>query len=122
MERLDCCNVGIFDLGCELVGQCEQHLQRHDAAEVAASIDAALHRLLVDTGLPLERILAVGVSSPGVVDAETGTVIRAANMGWQDVPLRSVLEAAIKLPVFVDNETNLSALGEYRYGKLSGQC
>jgi N-acetylglucosamine repressor len=120
MERLDCCNVGLFDLGCELVQQTEQHLSSTRPPDVAAAIGAAYQQLLSVTGLAPEQILAAGVSSPGVVAADTGTVVRAAKMGWHDVPLGRVLETALSLPVFVDNETNLSALGEYRFGRYRG--
>jgi predicted NBD/HSP70 family sugar kinase len=120
MEHLDCCNVGLFDLGCELVCQREQHLRSTGPQDIAAAVGESLHGLLAESGLARDQLLAAGVSSPGVVAADTGTVVRAAKMGWHDVPLRRVLEAALDIPVFVDNETNLSALGEYRYGRYRG--
>jgi predicted NBD/HSP70 family sugar kinase len=43
----------------------------------------------------------------------TGRVIKAANLaGWTNVPLREVIEARFKVPVLVDNDANMAALGE----------
>lgn len=58
--------------------------------------------------------LAVGV--PGLVDQATGTLLVAPNLGWQDVPVGNILRESFDAPVFVDNEANLAALGEYYFG------
>ncbi|HEY5910275.1 MAG TPA: ROK family protein, partial [Verrucomicrobiae bacterium] len=48
------------------------------------------------------------------VDFEAGTVIFAPNLeGWKDVPLKKDLEKQIEVPVFVENDCNISALGVY---------
>lgn len=59
---------------------------------------------------------AVGVGSPGPLDPDTGVVHRSPNLGWHDVPLKKKLEKILGLPVLVDNDANLAALGEYRFG------
>jgi glucokinase-like ROK family protein len=58
--------------------------------------------------------LAVGV--PGLVDQVSGDLLFAPNMGWRDVPLRTILRESLEVPVFVDNEANMAALGEYYFG------
>jgi predicted NBD/HSP70 family sugar kinase len=57
----------------------------------------------------------VGVSLPGRVDA-TGRLVFAPNLGWRDVDLRQMLEAATELPVNVENAANACALGEVWFG------
>jgi glucokinase len=42
-------------------------------------------------------------------------------MGWQDVPLRALLEAEFKVPAAVDNDVNLAAIGEHNAGVAQGQ-
>lgn len=58
--------------------------------------------------------LVVGV--PGSVNLKEGIVISAPNIGWNNVPLKEILEAKIGLPVFIDQDTKLAAWGEYIYG------
>jgi glucokinase-like ROK family protein len=63
--------------------------------------------------------LALGV--PGLVDEASGTLLFAPNLAWQNVPLRDVLSKAFEgVPVFVDNEANMAALGENLYGAAKG--
>lgn len=68
---------------------------------------------------------AIGLSIPGHVDSRAGVVRWAPNFGeeiggvfhyWKDVPIREPLKKYIDLPLFMDNDANLAALGEYRYG------
>lgn len=58
----------------------------------------------------------IGVSLPGRVDA-SGRLVFAPNLGWRDVDLRQMLEAATDLPVNVENAANACALGEVWFGR-----
>jgi len=64
-----------------------------------------------DSDLTLERVKAVGIGAPGAVKHETGEVIFAPNLDWHDVPLRKELEKQLGLPVYVENDGNVCALG-----------
>jgi predicted NBD/HSP70 family sugar kinase len=67
-------------------------------------------------------VLGLTVGVPALVDRE-GTVVLAAGLGWRDVPLRADLVAALgrpAFPVLVDNDANLGALAEHRYGAYAG--
>ena len=55
---------------------------------------------------------AVGIGVPSVVEFATGRVKWSMNVKLADVPLRTVLEERLGLPVFVDNDTNCAALAE----------
>ncbi|WP_232667713.1 ROK family transcriptional regulator [Pseudonocardia sp. TRM90224] len=83
------------------------------AAGPEVGLDAlALHveRFALDQG---KRLLAVGVGLPGPVQFPAGTVRVPARMpGWKDFPLRERLAQRLGLPVAVDNDTSLIALGE----------
>jgi glucokinase len=59
-----------------------------------------------------ETLAAVGIGIPSVVEFETGRVRTSANIPLQDVPLRHVLEDALGVPVFVDNDATVAALAE----------
>jgi glucokinase len=66
---------------------------------------------------------AVGVGSAGQIDHVRGTVIYAdENLpGWTGMALRAHLEAALALPVEVDNDVNAMALAEATYGAAAGR-
>ena len=61
-------------------------------------------------------VFGIGLGVPGLVDESTGTLLFAPNLGWRDVPLRKIFEAEFNVPVYVDNEANLAALGETYFG------
>ncbi len=73
---------------------------------------------LVSKQFSRARFAAVGVSLPGLIDRETGSIVSSPNLEWNDVPVRSLLQARLKLPVFVENDANAAAFSELWYGPL----
>jgi glucokinase len=67
------------------------------------------------------RLVAVGVSFGGPVDAAAGTVKLSHHVpGWEDTPLREQLQAAFGVPAVVENDANAAALGEWKFGAGQG--
>jgi glucokinase-like ROK family protein len=62
------------------------------------------------------RHLGIGLGVPGLVDFGEGCLVFAPNLGWRDVPLREIWGRRFDLPVYVENEANAAALGEYYFG------
>jgi len=64
------------------------------------------------------EVVGVGVGSPGKVDSTSGVVHDAVNLGWKKVGLSAEISRRLgsALPVFIQKDTNLSALGEYYFG------
>lgn len=61
---------------------------------------------------------AIGIGVPSVVNRKTGVVYNVQNIaGWDEVPLKEILEEEFSLPVFVDNDANCFAYGEKIFGK-----
>jgi glucokinase-like ROK family protein len=82
-----------------------------------AQADELLRTLLKKAGIPLERLLAIGVGVPGPVQSEAGTVIAPPIMpGWDRYPIRERLEEIWACPVSLNNDAELGALGEWAYG------
>ncbi len=73
---------------------------------------------LVKTQYPRARFGAVGVSVPGLIDRDTGTVEVSPNLEWENVPVREILEKRLGLPVFVENDANAAAFSELWYGPV----
>lgn len=67
------------------------------------------------------EILGLGIGTPGLVDSVNGIVYDLTNIpGWKNVNLRKILEKEFGLRVFVDNDVNLMALGEWACGRAKG--
>jgi glucokinase-like ROK family protein len=81
--------------------------------ERAEAIVRAALEIGKDRGL---RSLGIGVGVPGLVDVQQGSLVFAPNLHWRDVPLRQMWTQRFNLSVFVENEANAAALGEYYFG------
>lgn len=66
------------------------------------------------------KIRMVGVGVPGVTLRDTGVVVWAPGLGWRDYPLLEILQERLGLPVFLENDANLAALGEWGFGAGKG--
>jgi glucokinase-like ROK family protein len=110
--------VGLMDLEARWVGQ--ERIKVPERGEPQAFVDniaAGLDRLVQKTGVNGSRILGMGVSVPGPVDSESGTVFHPPNLpGWGEVPLKSRLEEELRLAVKVEKDANVAALGEKWFG------
>ncbi|MFG2197127.1 ROK family protein [Streptomyces sp. NPDC048639] len=68
-----------------------------------------------------EAASAAGVAVPGIIDVGTGTAVYAANLGWRDVPLRSLLvERLGGIPVALGHDVRTGGLAERRIGAGQG--
>jgi glucokinase len=68
-----------------------------------------------------DDVKAIGIGVPSVVDVELGIVYDVVHIpSWKEVHLKEILEKKYKLPVFVNNDANCFALGEYYFGKGKG--
>src|SRR5579864_4174407 len=57
--------------------------------------------------------LGAGIGVPGIIDMETGTLRKSANLpGWSDYPVRAEIERRLGARVFLENDANVAALGE----------
>ncbi|NQT90805.1 MAG: ROK family protein, partial [Candidatus Omnitrophica bacterium] len=85
------------------------------------SRDGLIKEILKETqsliGKDKSRVLGVGVGVPGQVDYKKGLIYNLTNVkGWKRVPLKAILKKGLGLPVYVDNDANVAALGEAEWG------
>jgi glucokinase len=67
------------------------------------------------------EVLAISVGAPGQVDPDEGMIIAAPNIaGWTNLYLKRKLEEYFLVPVFLNNDANLGALGEWKFGAAQG--
>ncbi len=67
-----------------------------------------------------QTLRGIGVGVPGLTNADEGIVAYAPSLGWRDLPLREILSARFTAPVFIENDVNLAALGEWGFGAGRG--
>jgi len=82
-----------------------------------------MSRRLCEVGeIPFDRIEAVGLGLPGVVDNAAGLFVQNPNMPFRDknVPLREMFHKEWDVPVFLANDANSAAVGEYWAGAAKG--
>lgn len=115
-------SVGLADLTGRLLAQQEE------PADVIAGPEGPLGRieelfakLLAEQPSGAPPLWGIGVGVLGPVDAATGRPVPLTKMpGWGDHPVRKRFVDRFDVPVWVDNEVNLMALGEYRGGRGRG--
>ncbi|MEH2377008.1 ROK family protein [Nostoc sp.] len=95
--------------------------RRLSPASADVSTDLEIMRSLIYSLLEDAKPAAIGVSFGGPVDASTGTVRLSHHVaGWENIPLKGLLEDEFGVPVGVDNDANIAALGEHRFGAGQG--
>ena len=84
-------------------------------------IKRTIYDLLSEQGLEASAILRLGVSCGGPLDRVRGIIQSPPNLpSWEDVPLKSILEAEFKAECLVENDANAGAVAEYRFGAGKG--
>jgi predicted NBD/HSP70 family sugar kinase len=110
---------------CDLTGTIrarqDVELRGADAERALAAVDELRDALVSATGLPGELIHGVVVGVPGVTGAADGTLQLAANVpGLEGRPFEAELEERLGLPITLENDINLAALGERELGVARG--
>ncbi len=77
--------------------------------------------LAKEASISWKEIQGIGVGLPGFLDIPGGVVKYMTNLGWTDIPIRDQLESAWKVPVKIDNDANVAALGEVWSGVGTGE-
>ncbi|RLV09891.1 transcriptional regulator [Streptomyces griseocarneus] len=93
-------------------------------ASAAQGFDRAEHlvkRLIAEAGIDTAKIVGVGLGVPGPLDMASGTLGSTAILpGWAGTNPRDELASRLSVPVYVDNDANLGALGELVWGAGRG--
>src|SRR5215831_16570850 len=106
---------GVFDHSLDCVGSAKLSTKSQRGVDkVVERIARCIQDAVDEADLSMKQVAGVGLGAPGAVDYESGTVIFAPNLeGWKEVPLKKDLEKLLGVPVFVENDCNIAALGVY---------
>lgn len=81
----------------------------------------AVQQALDEAGTTLDQIAGIGIGAPGPLNSHTGVVYAPPNLpGWESVPLGDIFFEKFNVPIFVENDANAAALGEYMFGAGQG--
>ncbi|GAA0189637.1 ROK family protein [Glutamicibacter creatinolyticus] len=104
--------VGVADMSRKILSIREVRIDVGQGVD--ATLDtlwAALRQVAAEDG---GQLLAVGLCLPGPVDVERGVVVSPSRMpGWHNQPVAEMARQKMGIPVNMDNDANLAALGEY---------
>lgn len=108
----------LADLNGQIIESRTERMECGDGGvEQLIQLISALHAKAHSLGVPVR---GVGVGAPSIVQYPEGIVVWSPTLGWRNLPLRNLLQDALHLPVFVENEVNLIALGESWRGVAQG--
>ncbi|GAB7037947.1 MULTISPECIES: ROK family glucokinase [Catenuloplanes] len=102
---------GVVDPHGEVLAQTRRETPADDVAETRDVIIDVVRELAAG-----HAITAVGIGAAGFVDAGRSTVLFAPNLAWRDEPLQKYISDATGLPVVVENDANVAAWAEFRFG------
>ena len=115
--------VAVGDLSQEVLAEREMPLDADACAEdgFAAAI-RLLQRALGDIDVRRQDVVAVGMGVPGPIDTTTGEMASSSILpGWTGVRAADAFGEYLGMPVLVDNDANLGALGEFTRGAARGR-
>lgn len=108
--------IAVLNLSGKIINKIAFDTQKHISGDIVQTIAKQVNNILKESGLEIEQILGVGVGVPGITDVDNGIVIDAPSLNWKLTPLKSQLETLLKCPVYIDNDVNIAALGEWWKG------
>lgn len=84
--------------------------------ELVSTMADMTRELAAKGGVELGEIASVGVGVPGAVEIHSGSLLYSCNLPLRNVPLRRLFHKHLRMPLYIENDANCAALGEYYVG------
>ncbi len=105
----------------EIVTEAREHVHAEGGPPAVLSQIRAGIAKLRSSLQPSDSLAGIAIGVPGGVDPQTGKVLDANNLpGWREVDMGRALEEAFQIPVYLDNDANMAAIGERWRGVARG--
>ncbi len=88
--------------------------------ELVAVIISCINDLIKKSGVSWDNIDSIGIGSPGTIDIDNGIVVRAGNLPFRNTPVVKYLSDEFSKKVYIDNDANCAAWGEFNAGIAKG--
>jgi predicted NBD/HSP70 family sugar kinase len=114
--------VELFDLAMSVLATVVYPIETpKPAPELAVKyVLQGLDAVIAQAGVPVDRVLGLGVAVAGVVEGPADAVVHAQTLGWDGVPLGAMLAAGTNIPIQVDNGANTLGQAEMWFGAGRG--
>lgn len=115
--------IALADSSLTVVSEHEMPLARdHRSDNEIRRVGMLVADMLDNVSAERDELLTVAVAVSAPMDAASGMVARPGILrGWEGIAIGEAVERTLRVPVSVDNSSNLSALAEHRMGALRGQ-
>lgn len=90
------------------------------ASDIMADMAAMSLEAAARADIPFENVKSIGIGAPGTANKQSGIMEVAVNLFWEMVPLRDAVSQLLKRPVYIENDANAAAYGEYIAGVARG--
>ena len=88
--------------------------------EIADDMARMALEAVKNANLTIDQIEWIGVGTPGIANSETGIIEYSNNLGFKDTPMVKYIQETIDKPVFIENDANAAAYGEFVAGAAKG--
>lgn len=114
--------IELFDLTLRKLAAVEKPLSlpRESPEPLVALVAEGVEEVLREAGVSAEQVLGIGIGVPGVVVHEGEEYVHAPSLGWDEVPLLQLLQAALPAPVLLDNGAKTMGRAEAWFGAGRG--
>jgi N-acetylglucosamine repressor len=102
----------LTDLNASILAKDSIELLDRELDQSLETLEKLVRRLYRTAGIPKKKLMGVGVGLAGVVDFSHGILRQNPFLGWNNVPLRDLLQTRLRVPVYIDNDVNTLTLGE----------
>lgn len=111
----------VVDENYSIISKASTKTNRPRPAEAIADDMAAMAiKAVEEAGLTMADIEWVGVGTPGLANSETGIIEYSNNLGFENTPMAELIRKHINKPVYIENDANAAAYGEYVAGAAKG--
>src|SRR5688572_13692596 len=100
----------LTDLEAFIIAKSSMPLSGHDPVRVVDDLARMVLSFIREQKIPKKQLLGIGVGLAGIVDAENGMLRQSPIYGWDNVPLRDMLQSKLHIPVYVENDVNTLTL------------
>lgn len=108
---------GVVDESYKVIASASVKTNSKRGAEpVIADMAEVARQAAQKAGIEISQAEWVGVGAPGTYNKETGEIEYSNNLDWHNVPLRKMMEDDLGCKVFIENDANAAAYGEYIAG------
>lgn len=114
-------SVGVVNENYEIISKASTKTNcPRPAIEIAADMAKMSLEAIKKTELTVDDIEWVGIGTPGIANSASGIIEYSNNLGFENVPMSEYIRKYIDKPIFIENDANAAAYGEFVAGAAKG--